>query len=350
MQQQRSPSWRRWIAALVAFLAAVGGFTVAITDDPDHPPGKPRRTITVTVGPTGHKTKIAVPPAAQDEAREQAAEDAKGEDVAAHSDLHENAPPAADDLAAGRKLTPPGQPEIPKDIPLASAHVDGCTTVPVRNFSFRNGAPVLLGVIHWTGSAFGSGPGIVVWFDTPAAQASSNEIVDRGGKCWLTVPEAAKAWTQAGFNPWSVSVEIVNPGVIPLFADVAQRRKVIDLMVGWHHRWRLPYRRAIVDGCRVIRAGFLAHRDLGACGGGHPDVGASPATVDGLIRDAKARDGVSAARVTAAKVACRKLTWHRREAARARARHQPTWWTRRHVNRARELKRLIAAGHRVCPA
>lgn len=337
------PPWvRRGLPALALLITI--GITVTVVDNgPDHPPGQPRRIITVQLGGPGND-KIELPPVAQAEVKDQAAEDAAGNDVAAHSDLHENAPPAPDDARAADKLTPPGQPEIPAVLPLASAHVAGCTTALVRNYSDRRGAPVLLGVIHWTGSLFGSGPGIVAWFDRAASQASSHEIVDRGGRCWLTVAEAAKAWTQAGFNPWSVSVEIVNPGVQPLFADQPQRDRVVKLMRGWHHRWGIPYRRGHVDGCRVTRTGFLAHRDLGTCGGGHPDVGTFD--LDALIREAA---GIDVRKRRAARAACRKLTWHRGQAARAR-RHGTSWWTSRHVARARELKATIAAGRRTCPA
>jgi hypothetical protein len=211
---------------------------------------------------------------------------------------------------ANDAMRPPGQPTVPTYIPLAAPSVPGCKTALVRNFSSRHGAPVLLGVIHWTGSPITPGwsgiDGNLKWFDTPAASASSNEITDSWGHCALAVPESQKAWTQAGFNPWSVSVEIVNPGVLPLFRSQAGFDRVVDLIVGWHERWKLPLQRARVSGCKVLVPGVLAHRDLGACGGGHPDVG-NGGDVDRLIAAARARVSVTATD----RLTCRKLNWWR---------------------------------------
>lgn len=277
-------------ALLTALVAAVlgAGVTLIVTDNgPDRPPGTPRHTVTVELGGPG-VAKVALDPAEQAEVRGKAADVAAGDTVQAEAGLHDTVPPAAGDAHHAEALTPAGQAPIPATLPLATVHQPGCKTALVRNYSYRPaGAPVLLGVIHWTGSRFGTGEAIVRWFDDPRAQASSNYIVDQGGACWLTVADAAKAWTQAGFNPWSVSVEIVNAGVQPLFHDAQQRARVVALMHHWHNAFRIPYRHARVSGCRVTRSGFLAHRDLGQCGGGHPDVGTFD--LDGLIREAAGR-------------------------------------------------------------
>lgn len=288
------PRAKKFIAGILAALIAVG-VTVTITDNgPGHPPEKPRGTVTITLGGQGKK-KVDLPPAAQAVATAQATDDRNGDTVAAESDLHEQSTPSPSELAAGNDTAPAGQPAIPAEIPQAAPNPPkGCHDTFVRNQSSRNGAKVSLGVIHWTGSR--SIPGTaadvlanVKWFDTPAAQASSNYIVDDDGNCYYTVPEQAKAWTQAAANPWAVSVEYTNPGVLPLFHGTAGRNRVLQLMRGWHNRWGIPYRRGAVNGfCVPTRSGFLAHRDLGGCGGGHPDVGPSPATVDALIRDAGA--------------------------------------------------------------
>jgi hypothetical protein len=94
----------------------------------------------------------------------------------------------------------------------------------------------------------------------PAAQASSDYVTDQAGRCWYTVPETQKAWTQAAANPWSVSVEIVNPGVLPLFRTAAAKQAVVRLMIGWHHRWHIPYQHGAVNSrtaCRSSRASSL---------------------------------------------------------------------------------------------
>lgn len=290
------PSWARRLAVTLAALVAAGvTVSLIVTDDRGPSPGgSHRRTVTVVLGGPGHKA-VVLPPAAQAIVKTQAQEDARGDGAAAESNLHEAQAPTVGELQRSEKIKPPGQPQIPETLTQAAPSVPGCTTALVRNYSSRRGAPVLLGVIHWTGSrslpaSTADGLAIVHWFDVPAASASSSEITDDDGHCWLVVPEALKPWTQAAYNSWSVSVEHINPGAGPLFTTAAGRAVVLRLMRGWHRRWKLPYRRAIVtqSGCRVVRSGFLAHRDLGACGGGHPDVGAFD--LDGLIRDAAAGD------------------------------------------------------------
>jgi hypothetical protein len=305
---------RALIATIVLTLLGVG-VTIGIVDNgPDHGPDKPRRTITVTLGGQGHK-KIPLTAAAQAQVAQQAKEDAAGQDEKAESDLHEQHQPSSTALEQARGRAPPGAPRIPQATTFASPSTAGCTSAFVRNVSSRPaGARVLLGVIHWTGSrpianSTADDLAIVRWFDTPAAQASSNYITDDDGHCYYVVPESQKAWTQAGFNPWSVSDEHINAGVLPVFPTTAGRDAVVRLMRGWHERWKIPYQRGLVRGCTVIRPGFLAHRDLGSCGGGHPDIGI-PSAVDELIRLAAAGEHpiTSVDRAT-----CRKLNAYRRD-------------------------------------
>lgn len=289
-------------AALIVIALALGALAVLVVWDgsDDGKPDEGPKPVTVTLDGPGHD-KIVLPPVAQEIVK-----DAKRDDLTpatkgvGQTESNLNAPPPDPAIVEeSQDLQPKGQPEIPAHIPLATANVPGCSTKLVRNFSSRRGAPVLLGVIHWTGSrptlgSPASGLAIVSWFNQGAAQASSSEITDQDGRCWLVVPESQKAWTQASFNPWSVSVEIVNQGVQPLFQLTPGRATVVRLMRGWHLRWKIPYRRAQVtqNGCRVVRSGFLAHRDLGACGGGHPDVGTFD--LDGLIREAAQADNCNA--------------------------------------------------------
>jgi hypothetical protein len=288
------------VALLLAVFVAAG--VITIPDDTTPPPApaapSPTGTVTVELGGPGHAT---VPAAAPTPAP-----------AAAETGLNASDPPSA--IAEHNDtLKPAGQPTVPASVPLAAPSQAGCKTALVRNYSSRNGAPILLGVIHWTGSAITRGwsgiDGNLKWFDTAAAQASSNYITDSWGDCALAVAESQKAWTQAAFNPWSLSVEIVNPGVLPLFRAQAGFDRVVELLVGWHDRWDLPLRRARVSGCKVLLSGILAHRDLGACGGGHPDVGTG-GDVDRLI--AAAKKIVAARSVTALdRSTCRKLNWWR---------------------------------------
>lgn len=315
------PDRRRQIAAaVVAALIALGALVSAIVGGGDSSP--PART-TVTLGGPATKVpgqpsqhKITLDEKGQQIVEAQKAEDAAGDDAAAESDLHESKLPTDQAEQLAEKLTPPGQPPVPEHVPLAAASQPGCTTSFVRNYSERHGAPVLLGFIHWTGSPITVGPqgglAIVHWFDLSAAQASSNYITDQAGRCWYTVPETKKAWTQAGANPWAVSVEIINPGVLPLFRSAAGRKIVVKLIQGWHKRWHIPYRHGKVNTatCVPIRSGFLAHRDGGPCAGGHPDVGI-PSAVDGLIAEAARTDPSNRHVTSVDRVTCRKLTWWR---------------------------------------
>lgn len=338
---QSPPPRRQWIAVAVIAAVAAAGVTVAVTDDSGPGPTAPHhRTVTVTLGGQGHKP-LTLTPKAQQVAQAQAHKAAAGSPVV-EDDLHEHALPSAGELKAGNAAAPASGPTIPDQVPQAAQSVPGCTSSFVRNQSSRNGAKVALGVIHWTGSSILPGwadvNAITRWFDTPAAQASSNFIADDEGHCAYTVPMTAKAWTQAAANPWSVSIEYVNPGVLPVFRGAAGRARVIQLMRLWHKDFAIPYRHGAVNSsCVPTRSGFLAHRDLGACGGGHPDIGI-PSAVDSLIRSAA---GPAKKPVTATdKVTCRKLNWwrtHGRPKGKAEA-------------NAVRRRRALAARHVTCTA
>lgn len=340
------PKITHLIAVVLTAIIAIG-ITVTI-ESPEPTPSNPNphKTVHVTLGgpkvtslgSTQVKT-IPLTPTAQKIVAAQRAASAVGSPAV---ESHLNAPaPSPSAVAAAKAVQPAGQPTIPAHVPLASAYQPGCRTSFVRNYSSRHGAPIDLGVIHWTGSPITAGDSgglsIVRWFDTSSAQASSNYITDQGGRCWYVVPETQKAWTQAAANPWAVSVEIVNPGVLPLFRSNAGRDAVIRLIRGWHKRWHIPYRIGRVNSnCVPIRSGFLAHRDLGPCGGGHPDVGL-PSFVPTLVKEAASLDRpkpVSAGD----KATCRKLTWWRTH---GRPHGRPE-------RNAVARKRLLAASHVKC--
>lgn len=305
---------------LLAALAALAALGVGLVVVIDQGPGEhTRTTITVTLGGPG-QTKVALPPAAQATAagQEQQAEAGRNE-----TDLHAE-PPAADSNVVQRvneAQTPPGQPELPATVlPDAAVSTPGCRTALVRNYSSRGGSPVLLGVIHLTVSTDNGWAGVlgnVKWFDNPAAQASSNYIVDRKvGACALAVPETQKAWTQAGFNRVSLSVEVTargNEGSLVVPGSAGEDR-LVGLLRRWHRIYRLPYRHGAVSGCAVTRTGFVMHADLGGCGGGHVDV--RPYAIDRYIAKAKALDTAAHVIVAADRARCRAI-----HAYRGRTRH-----------------------------
>lgn len=269
---------------------------------------------TVTLGGPGQKP-VVLDPLAERTAKSQATEDASGSDEAAHSDLHAEPPLPAGTAEANKAEKPAGQPAIPAHVPLAAVSTPGCRTLLVRNFSSRRGAPILLFVFHYTVSRDSGWAGVlgnVKWFDSPAAQASSNYIVDRRiGACALVVAESQKAWAQAAYNPWAISVEVTANGHEgSYFPPGPGRQRIIALMHRAHHVWKIPYQYARVSGGRVLRTGFLEHRDLGAAGGGHVD--ASPYPIADLIAEAARTDGATPRPIAGADViACRRLNWWR---------------------------------------
>lgn len=343
--------WRKVLAAIAAVILAGAALTVTVTIDDS---GQPRGTVSVELGGRGHET-IPLTPAAQQIVKTEAAQDRADLETSGEveADLHE--PPAMlptkSELAQSEKLKPAGQPQIPAHLPAATPSVPGCRTTLVRNNSSRRGAPVLLGVVHWTASksiakSTADGFAIVRWFDQPAASASSSEITDDDGHCWLVVPEALKPWTQAAYNSWSVSVEHINPGSGPLFTTRAGRLAVVRLIRGWHQRWKIPYRLAAVtqNGCRVVRSGFIDHRHLGACGGGHPDVGNYP--ILALVREAELGDRSSKGKPARAYL----LPGERRNVlcleAERRTQHRHGGWAKvdgSHLRRAVRCKRALRA-------
>lgn len=279
----KSPS-RVAVAIIGAVLALLAGTVIAFTHD-DVNTG--HTTITVTLGGPGH-SKVALTPAGQAQVIGQAVK-ATVTPRAAHTNLAAQAAltPAASEHNNSER--PTGQAAIPDRPPLASPSVPGCRTRLVRNYSYRNGAPVLLGVVHLTDSPPDSSwAGVnanTSWFDSSAAAASSNEIMSRAGLCNLVVPEYLKAWTQAGFNPWSVSVEVTTNEQPATFMTPAGDLALSKLIYGWHKRWGIPIRRGAVSGCRVVRSGIVQHNDLGDCGGGHSDI--LPYSVTRVITNAR---------------------------------------------------------------
>jgi hypothetical protein len=306
---------KRSILAAAATVAALGWAIGGLADTPAPSPSPPSPTPTaaaVQLGGPG-RARVELPAPARAIANDQARELAAGDDLAAHADLRDG--PTSPAIArSNEREAPAGAPVIPRTVPAAAPTVPGCRTLLVRNFSSRNGAPILLFVFHYTVSADSGWNGVlanVKWFDTAAASASSTYIADRRtGACALTVAETSKAWAQAAYNPWALSLEVTATGREGSYLPAgAGRQRVLALMHRAHAIYRLPYVHGAVAGGRVTRPGFVTHADLGQLGGGHHDV--EPYGIDDLIAEAAATDP-SARRITSVdRVTCRKLNWWR---------------------------------------
>lgn len=198
----------------------------------------------------------------------------------------------ANELAARDTTSGPDRFSEPRT--LAAFEQPGCVTKPVRNYSSRNGARPALLVPHYTVSANRDGWGdvdaIASYFNTSRAQASSHYIVDFEAHCAYLVSEQAKAWTQGWFNPWSISIEFIATGKEPDLSEAAYR-KGAKVFAAAAKRWGIPIQPAIVDGCRIVRAGIIDHDALD-CGNNHTDI--RPFSVPKLIRYTKQAAGAGA--------------------------------------------------------
>jgi hypothetical protein len=174
---------------------------------------------------------------------------------------------AANEQAAKQQTTHPH--------PLATPEPSMVTSL-VRNYSSRNGTHPALLVVHDTESPNAPGDqdlrAIDAWFNNPASRASSNYTTDADGNTLLLVRDTDKAWTQAYFNPWSISDELIGYASQTTWPTL-QLQTVARLFAAEAKKWGIPIQPGAVSGCRILRAGIVQHSDLGVCGGGHHDAG-----------------------------------------------------------------------------
>lgn len=292
------------IAVLVAVLLG-GTLSVVITADD---PGGGHHTVTITVRGDNGKVTVTAPQAAVDQAG----------DLDDHEDSRSEQPAGVPGpvLAAGQEQQDrlAATDQLPLVTPDAAPEQAGCRSQFVRNYSSRRGVRPRLFVLHYTVSP--NRPGwsdvnaITSLFDTASFQASSNYILDNEGHCAYIVRESDKAWTQAAFNPVSISVEVINTGHEATYAGTAGLGKLARIVSDAAGRWQIPLRRGKVAGCSVVNGGIVDHNQLGACGGGHFDI--TPYSTETVI--AAARAYRAATSITAVdRRTCAKLNaWRRR--------------------------------------
>ncbi len=91
-------------------------------------------------------------------------------------------------------------------------------SLPSPNHDSRNGVPVSMLVLHYTGMT--SGQAALSRLCDPAAKVSAHYLIDENGTVYALVPEDRRAW-HAGLSFWagsrdvnaqSIGIELVNPG------------------------------------------------------------------------------------------------------------------------------------------
>lgn len=145
------------------------------------------------------------------------------------------------------------------------------------NQSSRNGARPSLIVIHSTESSNIKGSqsdlrGVTDYLCRPEVKASSQVIVDGDGNSARLVADSAKAWTQAYYNPWALSIEQVGRAATENWTR-DEIRETARWVARWSKKYGIPIRRAQVSNGRVVRSGVITHKRLGSLGGGHVDPG-----------------------------------------------------------------------------
>lgn len=278
-------SRRRILALVSTLLTLLAGYITAtvVISGPDHKPittitlGGPHSTPTSTVE-IPNKTAAAVGDAADHEGLVDETPTGVSNAVLEKARRYE------DKLAANDQL--------PIVTPLAAPFQRGCTTRLVQNYSSRRGVAPREFVLHWTGAFTPGWPGvwaIVNLFDRPSFAASSNYVLGALGECAYIVRESDKAWTQAAANPFSISVEVQNPGSgIGPYLQTAGWHQLVVITSDALDRWKIPLQHGRVVGCIPRVPGIVDHVSLGPCGGGHPDISTKyPHAIDQLIAAVK---------------------------------------------------------------
>jgi hypothetical protein len=141
--------------------------------------------------------------------------------------------------------------------------------------SSRGGVKPRLIVLHITVSHNRPGSGdvkaIADYFGHLSTRASSHIINDAEGHDCRCVPDEAKAWTQAAYNPQSLSIEQVEYADKPRARWLAENAKGLENTAQWVAYWSVKYD---IPLRKSTSSGVCQHRDLGAAGGGHVDCGA----------------------------------------------------------------------------
>jgi hypothetical protein len=326
-------------AILVAVALVVAAILLLASGDDDQAPAPRADVVTQPLGPPA-LARPDVPnsitvPAAPLEAAKQDSD---------HENSRDEVPlgVSSEDLRAGQRQQDDlaQRDDLPIVVPDAAPSQAGCQSRFVRNYSSRRGVRPRIFVLHYTVSSNRPGRGdvdvITGLFNTPSFAASSNYVVDDAGNCDYIVRESDKAWTQATFNPVSISVEIIATGREGRLSGPAGYAKLGRIVSDATKRWGIPLQTGAVSGCTVTRPGIVTHQMLGACGGGHVDI--SPYSMAPVLAAAKKARGGGQVGTARDRVLCRQLQWYRRNRATAGTKATTNAVRRRKALESRNLR------------
>ena len=118
-------------------------------------------------------------------------------------------------------------------------------TLNSPNQSSRNGARPRLIVVHSTESPNTKGTADIIgvgrYLCRADVAASSHVITDADGQSVRLVPDERKAWTQAWWNPWCLSIEQVGRA-----AQADWARDEVRETARWIARWSVKSRMEMV--------------------------------------------------------------------------------------------------------
>ncbi|MBF6618841.1 MAG: N-acetylmuramoyl-L-alanine amidase [Patulibacter sp.] len=262
--------------AAVALLAAVLGIDLPTSSDqPDREAIVTQPLAPAAIADPAQPDTIEIPADDLEQANE-----ALDDHQDARDERPAGVPPAELDAGAQQQRDAAREDQLPPTAPLAAPAQAGCSSAFVRNYSSRGGVAPRIIVPHYTVSANRPGWGdvnaVVGWFNQARSGASSNYVVDDEAHCRYIVRESDKAWTQAGFNPWAISIEIINTGKEGRLTSAAGYRRLGQIISDSAERWNIPLRQGAIVGCRVTRSGIIDHGRLGSCGGNHHDIAPYP--------------------------------------------------------------------------
>jgi N-acetyl-anhydromuramyl-L-alanine amidase AmpD len=155
----------------------------------------------------------------------------------------------------------------------SKAHPPKADLTIIGNHSSRGGVKPHIMVLHITVSHNRAGKedvrDILTYFQR--VEASAHRVIDFEGFVGHGVNDGDKAWTQAAYNAGALSIELIS------YTDLSSPEewhkqagpaleKIAQQLAYWSVAYDIPLTHSTVHG-------VCQHRNLGAAGGGHTDIG-----------------------------------------------------------------------------